>query len=60
MTFSFYIGSLRFATVVCFFTAAALQTVFRIELWLRIGFNADPDPAIQVNANPVPDPGPGL
>jgi hypothetical protein len=29
------------------------NTVFRI----RIGFNADPDPAFYLNADPDPDPG---
>jgi hypothetical protein len=23
-------------------------------LWIRIGFNADPDPAVNINADPVP------
>jgi hypothetical protein len=26
-------------------------------LWIRIGFNAYPDPAFYLNANPDPDPG---
>jgi hypothetical protein len=28
-------------------------------LWIRIGFNADPDPAFHLGANPNPDPFPG-
>jgi hypothetical protein len=28
-------------------------------LWIRTGFNADPDPAFFVNADPDPDPDPG-
>ena len=26
-------------------------------LWIRVGFNADPDPAVYLNADPDPDPG---
>jgi len=26
-------------------------------LWIRVGFNADPDPAFYLNADPDPDPG---
>ncbi len=26
-------------------------------LWIRSGFNADPDPAFNLNAEPVSDPG---
>jgi hypothetical protein len=28
-------------------------------LWFRIGFNADPDPAFYLNADPNPDPDSG-
>ncbi len=28
-----------------------------VVLWIRIGFNAGPDPAYQVNADREPDPG---
>ncbi len=30
---------------------------FSAVLWIRIGFNADPDPGLFVNADPDPNPG---
>jgi hypothetical protein len=29
------------------------------DLWIRVGFNARPDPAFYLNADPDPDPYPG-
>ncbi len=32
-------------------------SVIKAVLWIRIGFNADPDPAFYLNADSDPDPG---
>jgi hypothetical protein len=32
---------------------------FFAVFWIRIGFNAHPDPAFHLNADPDPDPDPG-
>jgi hypothetical protein len=32
-----------------------IQQITDISVWIRIGFNADPDPTLYLNADPDPD-----
>ncbi len=41
-------------TVVPTYVSPGYRCFISAMLWIRIGFNADPDPSFQVNADPDP------
>ncbi len=44
---------------VCMSNAGLFCSHRKAVLWIRTGFNADPDPAFYLNADQDPDPDPG-